>query len=71
LARVNEVNNLACYDRATVNTTRQREFWDHPVDPGDAWTLRKGDKVSRCLLVTPPPGCELPLLTSDLLRSHV
>ena len=31
-----------------MNTTPQRENWDgHPVDCGDAWVLRKGDKVAR------------------------
>ena len=59
------------YFKYTMNTTRQREFWDHPVDLGDAWTLRKGEKVARCILVTHPLGCELRLMTSDLLRSQV
>jgi hypothetical protein len=31
----------------------RREQWDgHPVELGDAWTLRKGEKVSRCILVS-------------------
>ena len=53
-----------------MNTTRQREYWDgHPLELGDAWTLRKGDKVARCTLVSHPLGWELRLLTIDLLRS--
>ena len=55
-----------------MNTTRQREFWDgHPSDLGDAWTLRKGGQVARCILVTHPLGWELRLMTNDLLRSRV
>jgi hypothetical protein len=31
-----------------MNPTPQREYWDgHPAELGDAWTLRKGDKVAR------------------------
>jgi hypothetical protein len=38
-----------------MNTTRQREYWDgDPMELGDAWTLRKGEKVARCVLVTHP-----------------
>ena len=42
-----------------------------PPELGDAWTLRKGEKVARCTLVTHPLGWELRLMTSDLLRSQV
>ena len=41
------------------------------MDLGDAWILRKGAKVARCILVTHPLGWELRLMTSDLLRSQV
>jgi len=27
-----------------------------PTELGDAWTLRKGEKVARCILVTRPLG---------------
>jgi hypothetical protein len=57
--------------RATMNTTRQREHWDHPIELGDEWTLRKNDKMARCTLVTHPLGWELRLMTTDLLRSQV
>ena len=36
-----------------------------------ATTLRKGDKVARCSLVTHPFGWELRLITTDLVRSQV
>jgi hypothetical protein len=50
----------------------RREHWDgHPVEFGDAWILRKGEKVARCILVTHELGWELRLMTTDLLRSHV
>lgn len=52
--------------------TPQREDWDgYPVELGTAWTLRKGDKVATCLLVSHPLGWELRLMTTDLLRSQV
>lgn len=52
--------------------TPQREHWDgHPVELGDAWIMRKGEKVVRCLLVTHPFGWELRLMTPHLLRSQV
>jgi len=55
-----------------MNTTTLRENWDgHPVEYGDAWVLRKGDKVARCSLVTHQLGWELRLITTDLLRSQV
>jgi hypothetical protein len=55
-----------------MNTTRHSEHRDdHPVELGDAWTLRKGGKVARCILVTHPLGWELRLMTTDLLRSQV
>ena len=35
----------------------RREHWNgHPVELGDAWILRKGNKVARCILVTHPLG---------------
>ena len=55
-----------------MNTTRQREHWDgDPIELVDAWTLRKGEKVARCILVTHPLEWELRLMTNDLLRSQV
>ena len=55
-----------------MNTTRQRDQWDgDPIELGDAWTLRKGDKVARSTLVSHPLGWELRLMTTDLLRSQV
>jgi hypothetical protein len=55
-----------------MNTTRQRDQWDgDPIELGDAWTLRRGDKVARCTLVSHPLGWELRLMTTDLLRSQV
>jgi hypothetical protein len=55
-----------------MNNTRQREHWDgDPIELGDAWTLRKGEKVARSILVTHPLGWELRLMTTDLLRSQV
>jgi len=54
------------------NTTRQREHWDgDPIELGDGWTLHKGEKVARCILVTHPLGWDLRLMASDLLRSQV
>ena len=41
------------------------------MDLGDVWTLRKEEKVARCILVTHPLGWELRLMTTDLLRSQV
>ena len=41
------------------------------VELGDAWVMRKGEKVARCSLVSHPLGWELRLITSDLLRSQV
>lgn len=53
-------------------TTPHREHWaGNPVELGDAWTLRKGDKVARCILASHELGWELRLMTSDLLRSQV
>ena len=55
-----------------MNTTPQREDWNgHPVELGDAWTLRKGTKVARCRLVSHQLGWELRLLVGELLRSQV
>ena len=42
-----------------------------PIELGDAWTLRKGENIARCILVTHLLGWELRLMTSDLLRSQV
>jgi hypothetical protein len=38
---------------------------------GDAWTLRKGTKVARCVLVSHQFGWELRLIVGELLRSQV
>jgi hypothetical protein len=55
-----------------MNTTTPREHWDgDPIELGDAWTLRKGEKVARCVLLSHPLGWERRLMTSDLLRSQV
>ena len=55
-----------------MNTTPRREHWDgNPVELSDAWLLRKGEKVARCILASHPLGWELRLMTSDLLRSQV
>jgi hypothetical protein len=55
-----------------MSTTRLREDWyGDPIELGDAWILRKGDKVARCLLVTHPLGWELRLMSTDLLRSQL
>jgi hypothetical protein len=52
--------------RVAMNTTRQREQWDgDSIELGDAWTLRKGEKVARCILVT-PAGVEPRLMTTDM-----
>jgi hypothetical protein len=46
-----------CHDRAAMYTTRQREHWDgDPIELGDAWALRKGEKIARCILVAHPLG---------------
>jgi hypothetical protein len=56
----------------SMNPTPRREHWDgHPVELGDAWILRKGKKVARCVLVSHELGWELRLMTTDLLRSQV
>lgn len=55
-----------------MNEVPRREHWNgDPVELGDAWTLRKGEKVARCILVTHPLGWELRLMTNDLLRSQL
>ena len=55
-----------------MQTTPQRENWDgHPVELGDAWTLRKGAKVARCVLVSHQFGWELRLMVGELMRSQV
>ena len=46
------------------------EAGHHPVELGDAWTLRKGTKVVRCMLVSHPLGWELRLMVGELLRSQ-
>ena len=43
----------------------------HPVELGDAWTLQKGSKQPRCVLVSHPFGRELRLMVGELLRSQV
>lgn len=41
-----------------VNRVLRREHRDgHPIELGDAWTLRKGEKVARCILVSHELGC--------------
>lgn len=55
-----------------MTPTPRREHWDgQPVELGDAWILRKGDKVARCILASHELGWELRLMTHDLLRSQV
>lgn len=55
-----------------MKTTPQRDHWDgNPVELGDAWTSRKGDKIARCILGRHELDWELRLMTSDLLRSQV
>ena len=55
-----------------MHTTWQREFWDgDPIELGNAWIMRNGQKVARCTLVTHPLGWELRLMMIDLLRSQV
>jgi hypothetical protein len=50
------------YHRSMASHTPQREIWDgHPVELGDAWTLQKGGKAARCVLMTHPLGWELRL----------
>jgi hypothetical protein len=60
-----------CYDPARNEHSATRALGRPPVELGDAWVLRKGEKVARCLLVTNPFGWELRLMTTDLLRSQV
>jgi hypothetical protein len=39
--------NVAHVRIAAMNPTPQREYWDgHPVELGDAWTLRNRGKVA-------------------------
>jgi hypothetical protein len=55
-----------------MKLTPQRENWDgHPVPLGDAWTMRKGDKIARCVLVSHQLGWELRLMVGELLQSQV
>ena len=55
-----------------MNLTAQREHWDgHPVELGDAWTVRKRDKTARCVLLSHPLGWELRLIVGELVRSQV
>jgi hypothetical protein len=55
-----------------MNTTTRRENWTgHPVELGDAWTLRKGDKIARCVLVSHQFGWEFRLMAGELVRSQV
>jgi hypothetical protein len=74
-ARLKRSPGGAIFHRATIpprmNTTPQRENWNgHPVELGDAWTLRKGTKVARCVLVSHQLGWELRLMVGEL-RSQV
>jgi len=55
-----------------MSATLQREHWDgHPVDCGDAWSLRKGGKVVRCSLVTHQFGWGAPADHHGPVRSQV
>jgi hypothetical protein len=54
------------------NLATQREQWDgDPVELGDAWTLRKGQRLARCALFSHPFGWELRLMVGELVRSKV
>ena len=47
----------------TMDSTRQCEHgMVSPIELGDAWTLRKGEKVARCIFMTHPLGWELRLM---------
>ena len=66
----------ACSCRATIpprheHYTPTRELDGHLVELGDAWTLRKGTKVARCVLVRHQLGWESRLMVGELLRSQV
>jgi hypothetical protein len=56
-----------------MNPTPQREYWiDEQADLGDAWTLRKGDKVARCVLWSHLFGWKLKLTIADeFIRTQV
>lgn len=57
---------------AMPNLAAQREHWDgHPVELGDAWTLRKAQRLARCALYSYPLGWELRLMVGELVRSQV
>ena len=52
-SRLSHRRQRATIPAALPQNVSQREYRDgHPVDLGDAWVLRKGDKVARCSLVT-------------------
>jgi hypothetical protein len=43
----------------------------YSIELGNAWTLRKGTKTARCvLLITPPISWELRLIVGELLLSQ-
>jgi hypothetical protein len=54
-----------------MHTTTPRQLERPPVDLGDAWTLHKGTKVARCVLVSHEFGWELRLMVGELVRSQV
>jgi hypothetical protein len=55
-----------------MNQVLQRADWDgHPVNLGDAWTLRKADREARCALFSHQLGWELRLIVGELVRSQV
>lgn len=55
-----------------MTNTLQRDQWDgHPVDLGDAWTLRKGELLGSLHPVQPPIWLELRLMVGELVRSQV
>ena len=56
-----------------MNLTPQREYWTgQQTELGDAWTLRKEDKVARCVLLSHLFGHELKLfIDGELFRSQV
>ena len=62
----------ACYDRAAMNTTRQREHWDgDPIEPRRCMEPAQTRSRARFILVTHPLGWELRLMTPELLRSQL
>ena len=53
-----------------MQSTPEREYWNGPVELGEAWTLQKGHNPARCVLVSHPLGW-LRLMVGELLRSQV